>query len=178
MVKINHLPHQDGTVDVLAPAPFLLEKYGYTAYRFSDKNGLITMIEEAPEIAKMSVIDRLELHRQEDRSQPETEKPRSERYSVAKRTVHIDGNVYPVRNCSAFGLLAASYGGDRKAGDMIQITYSISVGDQELEIHCIAVVIWVDKEKRLLGGLITEMDEESQQLLLRQFGKLALVQAA
>ena len=54
VVKINHLPHQDGTVDVLAPAPFLLEKYGYTAYRFSDKNGLITMIEEAPEIAKMS----------------------------------------------------------------------------------------------------------------------------
>ncbi|MDH3593248.1 MAG: hypothetical protein OEU09_00955 [Rhodospirillales bacterium] len=102
--------------------------------------------------------------------EPEADRRRETRNATPGGTVEIDGRAYPIVNWSYSGFLAESYAGDRKAGDRVDITFTVEPGDgRAFAFACKAMMVRVDPEARKLVGAFVEMDAATRAKLSRYF---------
>ena len=100
----------------------------------------------------------------------EADRRRETRKGTPGGTVEIDGQVYPVANWSYSGFLAVSYAGDRKAGERVDITFTVEIGTgQAFAFACKAMMVRVDPEAQKLVGAFFEMDAATRAKLSRYF---------
>ncbi len=97
------------------------------------------------------------------------ERRREAREDLAGGLVVIDGDAYALQDWSAHGFCVAEYTADRKPGDRVDMYFSIPVPDQTLEFKCRAVIARYDAEKRELGGMFSNLDDELQDLIDQHF---------
>ena len=99
---------------------------------------------------------------------PEADRRRESRKDAPGGMVEIDGRAYPVANWSHSGFLAGSYAGDRKAGDRVDITFTVEPGDgRTFAFTCKATMVRVDPEARKLVGAFVAMDAATRAKLAR-----------
>lgn len=89
------------------------------------------------------------------------------RLGAHEGSILIDGRGYPLDNWSSAGFAVMAYKGDRKAGEEIDITYSLYINKRQVQLHSRAMVIWRDNERNRMGATVVEMDEESRNQLKR-----------
>ena len=94
---------------------------------------------------------------------------REVRERVAGGTVEFDGQSYPVENWSYSGFLAGSYAGTRKAGDRVDIRFSVGAGDQALAFACAAMMVRVDPASQKIVGAFVDMDAGTRAKVARYF---------
>ncbi len=94
---------------------------------------------------------------QEKRSKP--------RFEAQLGTIRVDRVDYPLENWSDGGFSLGSYSGERKPGDEVEIVYSLHLGGTTLELRGRAMVVWTDPALGRIGGIVTEIDEESRKWL-------------
>jgi hypothetical protein len=102
--------------------------------------------------------------------EPAAGRRRETRRAAAGGKVEIDGRAYPVANWSYSGFLAGAYAGDRKAGDRVDITFTVETGGgQTLAFACEAMMVRVDPEGQKLVGAFVDMDPATRTKLARYF---------
>ncbi len=94
---------------------------------------------------------------------------REGRVRAAGGTVEFDGQSYPVENWSYTGFLAGPYGGSRKAGERVDIRFSVDVGGQTFAFACAAMMVRVDPESQKIVGAFVDMDAGTRAKLARHF---------
>jgi hypothetical protein len=100
----------------------------------------------------------------------EADRRREAREDVPDGTVEIDGRAYPVANWSYSGFLAGCYTGDCKAGDRVDIKFTVHLRDgQAFEFACKAMMVRVDPESQKIVGAFVEMDAATRAKLARHF---------
>jgi len=85
-------------------------------------------------------------------------------------TVQIRGAMYPVKNWSSRGFLAAFCGADCKVADRVNITFAVPSAAGNLEFDCRAIVVRVDKDTQQLAGVFISLDESAQKAISVHFG--------
>ncbi|WP_193368649.1 hypothetical protein [Pelagibius marinus] len=81
--------------------------------------------------------------------------------------VFIDGKAYPLKDWSRRGFSAGAYSAEHYPGDKIALTVELDIEDEALTFDCQAVVIWVDRERRELAGVFTDLDLRVQEKIMR-----------
>jgi len=81
--------------------------------------------------------------------------------------ISIDGNTYPLKDWSRRGFSAGAYGAEHYPGDKITMTVELDMEDEPLAFDCQAVVIWVDRDRRELAGVFTDLDLRVQEKIMR-----------
>ena len=97
------------------------------------------------------------------------ERRREDRKKLAGGTVEIDGRSYPVENWSYTGFLAGSYEGARKAGDRVDITFTVETGGRDFTFSCKAMMVRVDPASRKVVGAFVDMDAGVRAKIARHF---------
>lgn len=98
--------------------------------------------------------------------------PSSDRRLEARGTrvdgqVSIDGKAYPLKDWSRRGFSAAAYGAEHYPGDKIVMAVELDLDGEPLEFDCRAVVVWVDRDRRELAGVFTQLDMRVQERIMR-----------
>lgn len=97
------------------------------------------------------------------------EQRREDRQSVASGTVELDGQSYPVENWSYTGFLAGSYEGARKAGDRVDIRFTVDAGGHDFTFACEAMLVRVDPASRKIVGAFVDMEAGTRAKIARHF---------
>jgi len=79
----------------------------------------------------------------------------------------IDGKGYPLKDWSRRGFSACAYAAEHYPGDKIALSVEVELEGEALEFDCRAVVVWVDRDRRELAGVFTDMDIHLQERILR-----------
>jgi hypothetical protein len=82
--------------------------------------------------------------------------------------ISIDGRAYPLRDWSRRGFSAGAYGGEHYPGDKIKMSVQIDQDGEPLEFDCRAVVVWVDRDRKELAGVFTQLDRGLQDQIMRR----------
>jgi hypothetical protein len=99
-----------------------------------------------------------------------TSEKRSEpRVEVNRATIHLEGRAYPLKNWSAHGFLAASYAGELKAGDEVEVGIAVPFVGTMREFEGKARVIRVDEERGEIAGYLETMGEDWSDEALAQY---------
>ena len=98
-----------------------------------------------------------------------TERRREHRENVPGGTVEIDGQSYPVENWSYTGFLAGSYEGTRKAGDRVDIRFTVETGGQDFAFSCKAMMVRVDPSSKKVVGAFVDMEAGTRAKIARHF---------
>jgi hypothetical protein len=99
------------------------------------------------------------------------ERRREDRERLAGGTVQIDGQSYPVENWSYTGFLAGRYAGSRKAGERVDIRFSVDSGGRPIEFACMAMMVRVDPASQKIVGAFVDMDAGTRATLARHFDR-------
>ena len=89
------------------------------------------------------------------------------------RGTRIDGRVslagrnYPLKDWSRRGFSAVGVGAELYPGDKIALTVSVTLEEEQLSFDCSAVVVWVDRERKELAGVFTDLDARIQERIMR-----------
>ena len=97
------------------------------------------------------------------------ERRRGSRENLAGGTVEIDGQGYPVENWSYTGFLAGSYEGTLKAGDRVDIKFTVDTGGQDFTFSCKAMMVRVDPSLRKIVGAFVDMEAGTRAKIARHF---------
>ncbi len=89
--------------------------------------------------------------------------------------VSVNGRDYPLKDWSRRGFSAVGFGAELYPGDKIRLNVCLSLpgglpGEEDsapLTFDCSAVVVWVDRERRELAGVFTELDLRVQERIMR-----------
>lgn len=81
--------------------------------------------------------------------------------------VSIDGKTYPLNDWSRRGFSAGAYGAEHYPGDKVVLNVQLDVDGEPLDFACQAVVIWVDRDRRELAGVFTDLDLRLQEKIMR-----------
>ncbi len=82
------------------------------------------------------------------------------RLDLDRATVRLEGRVYPLKNWSAHGLLAGSYGGELKVGDKVEVRLSVPFVGVAREFSGLARVVRVDEDRAEIAGNLEAVGEE------------------
>lgn len=96
-----------------------------------------------------------------------TERRREPRGSEIDGQVSIDGRPYPLKDWSRRGFSAGAYTAEHYPGDKIDMKVEVEVDGEALAFRCRAVVVWVDRERRELAGVFTDLDMRVQEKIMR-----------
>ncbi len=168
-VLINHLKNRDGTDDAVGHIPMQIEATGYRTYKFTDKRKLTEHIEEAIELSKLSLDDRLMRLSDAGGYGAPQEQRNETRENLSVVTVQIDDKVFPVKNWNTRGFMAMFYAGNLKEDDETEIILSATLADSKFRCRCRAKILWVDPTKLEIGGLFVDLDAETKAALKHQF---------
>ncbi len=97
------------------------------------------------------------------------ERRRDSREVLEGALVVLDGDAYSLRDWSAHGFCVAEYTASRKPGDRIEMYFSIPIADRTLEFKCRTVIDRYDAEKRELGGMFWNLDDDMQDIIDEHF---------
>jgi len=78
----------------------------------------------------------------------------------------LDGQRYPLKDWSRRGFSACAYAAEHYPGDKISLSVEVDLEGEPLEFDCRAVVVWVDRDRRELAGVFTELDLGLQERIL------------
>ena len=81
--------------------------------------------------------------------------------------VSIDGKSYPLKDWSRRGFSADAYNAEHYPGDKIAIDVEVEIDDKSLAFGCQAVVVWVDRDRKELAGVFTDLDMRTQEQIMR-----------
>jgi len=85
--------------------------------------------------------------------------------------ISVNGRDYPLKDWSRRGFSAVGFGAEHYPGDKIRLGVSLDLPDGEdgatVTFECAAVVVWVDRERRELAGVFTELDLRIQERIMR-----------
>lgn len=99
-------------------------------------------------------------------SSARSERRREPRGSHLNGKVSIEGRDYPLKDWSRRGFSATSYKAEHYPGDKVEMTVRVDLEDQPLEFSCAAVVVWVDRDRRELAGVFTQLDTRIQEQIM------------
>ena len=97
------------------------------------------------------------------------------RGSQVDGTISLNGRRYPLKDWSRRGFSAVGFGAEHYPGDKIKMSVSLELpgdGDADfdgeaLSFECTALVVWVDRERKELAGVFTELDLRTQERIMR-----------
>lgn len=107
----------------------------------------------------LSLFRRLSSSSSERRAEP--------RGSQIDGHICIDGKDYPLKDWSRRGFSAGSYGAEHYPGDKIAMSVEVDLDGEPLAFDCRAVVVWVDRDRRELAGVFTDLDLRIQEKIMR-----------
>lgn len=81
--------------------------------------------------------------------------------------VSIDGRSYPLKDWSRRGFSAGAYTAEHYPGDKVALNVEVDVEGELLAFDCQAVVIWVDRDRKELAGVFTDLDMRIQEKIMR-----------
>ncbi|GAB4393772.1 MAG: hypothetical protein Tsb0032_14420 [Kiloniellaceae bacterium] len=81
--------------------------------------------------------------------------------------ISLDGKDYPLKDWSRRGFSAGAYAAEHYPGDKIVLNVQVDVDGEPLMFDCQAVVVWVDRERKELAGVFTELDMRIQEKIMR-----------
>ena len=87
------------------------------------------------------------------------ERRQEPRIAAIDGAVEIDGETYPVRNCSARGFLATSCAIECDVTQGLDIRFRARLGKRMLDIACRAIVVRIDADRQLLTGRFAKGDD-------------------
>ena len=99
-------------------------------------------------------------------SSPRFERRREPRGSQLSGRVSIDGCDYPLKDWSRRGFSAACYRAEHYPGDKVDMTVQVDLDEEPLVFSCRAVVVWVDRDRRELAGVFTQLDMQIQEQIM------------
>ncbi len=100
-------------------------------------------------------------------SSPSTERRREPRGTEIDGRVSIEGRSYPLKDWSRRGFSAGAYTAEHYPGDKIDMEVEIEIDGEPLAFGCRAVVVWVDRDRRELAGVFTDLDLRVQEKVMR-----------
>ncbi len=100
-------------------------------------------------------------------SSPSTERRREPRGTEIDGRVSIEGRSYPLKDWSRRGFSAGAYTAEHYPGDKIDMEVEIEIDGELLAFGCRAVVVWVDRDRRELAGVFTDLDLRVQEKVMR-----------
>lgn len=100
-------------------------------------------------------------------SSPSTERRREPRGTEIDGRVSIDGRSYPLKDWSRRGFSAGAYTAEHYPGDKVDMEVEIEIDGEPLAFGCRAVVVWVDRDRRELAGVFTDLDLRVQEKVMR-----------
>lgn len=89
------------------------------------------------------------------------------------REARIDGRIllagrnYPLKDWSRRGFSAVGVAAEHYPGDKLALTVEVDLGDGGLRFDCSAMVVWVDRERREMAGVFTDLDHPVQERIAR-----------
>ncbi len=99
-------------------------------------------------------------------SNPRSDRRKEPRGSRLNGSVSIDGRDYPLRDWSRRGFSATRYRAEHYPGDKIDMTVRVDLDDENLSFSCVAVVVWVDRDRREIAGVFTQLDMAVQEQIM------------
>ena len=85
--------------------------------------------------------------------------------------ISINGRDYPLKDWSRRGFSAVGFGTEHYPGDKVRLRVCLDLPvddeDEPLTFECAAVVVWVDRERKELAGVFTELDLRVQERIMR-----------
>jgi hypothetical protein len=82
--------------------------------------------------------------------------------------ISLGGRDYPLKDWSRRGFSAAGIAARHHPGDKLALSVEIDLDGEPLAFDCRAVVVWVDRERRELAGVFTELDRRIQEKIMRR----------
>lgn len=98
--------------------------------------------------------------------------PRSER-RLEPRGNRIDGHIslegrnYPLKDWSRRGFSAVGVATLLYPGDKVALSVEIDLEGEPISFDCGAVVVWVDRERKEVAGVFTNLDLRVQEKIMR-----------
>lgn len=81
--------------------------------------------------------------------------------------ISIEGRPYPLKDWSRRGFSAGAYTAEHYPGDKIDLDVEVEVDGEPLAFECRAIVVWVDRDRRELAGVFTDLDLRVQEKIMR-----------
>jgi hypothetical protein len=81
--------------------------------------------------------------------------------------VLIDGQAYPLKDWSRRGFSAGAYAAEHYPGDKISLAVQLDLDGDQVAFDCRAVVVWVDRDRKELAGVFTDLDIRIQEKIMR-----------
>jgi hypothetical protein len=75
----------------------------------------------------------------------------------------LGGRNYPLKDWSPRGFSAVGVAAEHYPGDRVALTVEVDLESEALRFDCSAVVVWVDRERRELAGVFTDLDRDVQE---------------
>ena len=96
-----------------------------------------------------------------------SERRREPRGTQIDGRISLNGRNYPLKDWSRRGFSAVGVGAELYPGDKIALTVEIELEDEPLSFDCCAMVVWVDRERRELAGVFTDLDLRVQEKIMQ-----------
>lgn len=93
---------------------------------------------------------------------------REPRGSRIEGRVRVEGRHYSLKDWSRRGFSVVGVGPDFYPGDRIALSVEVDMAEQPLSFDCHAVVVWVDRERKELAGVFTDLDLRVQERIMRE----------
>ena len=75
----------------------------------------------------------------------------------------LGGRNYPLKDWSRRGFSVVGVAAEHYPGDRVALTVEVDLGSEALRFECSAVIVWVDRERRELAGVFTDLDRGIQE---------------
>jgi len=80
--------------------------------------------------------------------------------------ISLDGRNYPLKDWSRRGFSAVGVGALFYPGDKVALSVEIDLEGEPLNFDCSAVVVWVDRERKEVAGVFTNLDLRVQEKIM------------
>jgi len=81
--------------------------------------------------------------------------------------ISLDGRNYPLKDWSRRGFSAIGVGTLLYPGDEVALSVEVDLEGEPVSFDCSAVVVWVDRERKEVAGVFTDLDLRVQEKIMR-----------
>ncbi len=98
---------------------------------------------------------------------PRTERRLEPRGNRIDGQVSLEGRNYPLKDWSRRGFSAVGVATLLYPGDKVALSVEIDLEGEPVSFDCSAVVVWVDRERKEVAGVFTDLDLRVQEKIMR-----------
>ena len=99
---------------------------------------------------------------------PRTERRLEPRGTRVAGSISLEGRNYPLKDWSRRGFSAVGVGTLLYPGDKVALSVEIDLEGEPVSFDCSAVVVWVDRERKEVAGVFTDLDLRVQEKIMRR----------